>query len=117
MKMLVIDTRDNTRLFGEIKSFTNDEEQFLNCEKTDLVQVGEGDLKTVLPVNAVRVLANVNARPADAIDCDAVAQPVVAVTDTSTDTTTASPAVDVTANSADTQSSDTTSAAATSPAQ
>lgn len=78
MKMLVIDVRNNQRLFGEVVIANNSQESDFGFDKTDMIQVGTGDQKTIIPASAASIKPNVNELPAEAIDCDHVASAPVA---------------------------------------
>ncbi len=58
-KKMVKDVRDNTWLFGEIRSCDNGEESMFSFDKTDMVQVGLGTMEQTMPVSGIRIYSNI----------------------------------------------------------
>lgn len=81
-KKLVKDVRDGTLLFGEVNVPSAEEEAGFGIDSTDVIQVGNGTLKQLLPLSAARIMVNVTAKEEAAaygdmhggvpvLDCDA----------------------------------------------
>jgi hypothetical protein len=58
-KKLVLDARDGTYWFGEIRSPNNYEEESFGFGRTDIIQVGLGDMEVQIPAAHARVFGNV----------------------------------------------------------